>query len=86
VYGFEDDKTLFLRRWKDDSQVFCVFNFREGDVRIEISLPQGKWSKILDSSDTAWKGTGSLLPDVINSGTEVTLKGSSFAVYGREGL
>ena len=85
VYGFEDDKTLFLRRWKDDSHVFCVFNFGKEDVKIEISLPQGTSSKILDSSDIAWEGTGSLLPDSISSGGEVTLKGRSFAVYGKEG-
>jgi maltooligosyltrehalose trehalohydrolase len=81
VSGFEDDKILFLRRWKDGSHVFCIFNFNKEERKIRTFLPEIKWSKILDSSDVIWKGPGSLLPDRINGGEEVTLRGCSFAVY-----
>ncbi len=81
VSGFEDDKILFLRRWKDGSHVFCIFNFNKEERKIRTFLPEIKWSKILDSSDVIWKGPGSLLPDRINGGEEITLRGCSFAVY-----
>jgi maltooligosyltrehalose trehalohydrolase len=87
VYGLEEKKILFMRRWKDDSHVFCVFTFSKKDAKIEISLPQGKWSKILDSSDIAWGGTGSLLPEVCMGGKEsIVLSGHSFALYREERL
>lgn len=87
VYGLEEKKILFMRRWNDDSHVFCMFNFNQNNITLEISQPQGIWRKSLDSSDVVWQGKGSLLPEVCMGGKEsIVLSGHSFALYREERL
>ncbi|MEW6053966.1 MAG: malto-oligosyltrehalose trehalohydrolase [Nitrospirota bacterium] len=80
----ENDRILFVRRWKDDDHVFCSFNFNEEDRKFELYLPQGIWSKVLDSSDKKWKGPGTLLLDRLKGNKKVTLRGRSFMIYRRK--
>lgn len=85
VYGFEEDRILFMRRWKNNSHVFCIFNFNREDTKFSTSLPEENWRKLLDSSDISWKGPGSLLPESISGGKEVlSLRRHSFVIYSRE--
>lgn len=84
VNGSDDDKTLFIGRKKAGSNVLCVFGLGRENVRTRISLPEGKWKKVLDSTESRWKGTGTLLPEKINDGQEITIKGESLAVYIKE--
>ena len=81
VYGFEGDKVLCMRRWRYDSHIFCIFNFNEEDINLRVSLPQGTWSKVLDSSDSRWKGHGTVLPERMKDGQQVTQRGRSFAMF-----
>lgn len=81
VTGSDEDKTLFIRREKAGSNVLCFFCFGREDVQTRISLPEGKWKKALDSTESRWKGTGTLLPDKLNDGQGITIKGESLAVY-----
>lgn len=84
VYGFEEDRILFMRRWKNDSHVFCIFNFNREDTKFSTSLPEENWRKLLDSSDFDWKGPGSLLPESISGGEEVlSLRRHSFVIYSK---
>jgi maltooligosyltrehalose trehalohydrolase len=83
AYGFEKEKIVWLRRWKDDSHVICFFNFNSADMKFISPLPEGYWEKMIDSSDVIWKGPGSLLPERISAGEEMTLRGHSFTLYNR---
>lgn len=81
VSSIEPEKILFLRRWTDDSQIFCILNFNKQQVIFNPALPQGNWQKILDSADAKWMGAGSTLPEKIASEQELTIKPQSFALY-----
>lgn len=84
VEGFEESKILSIRRWKKNNDIFCIFNFHETDTNFMFPLQDSEWWKILDSSDTLWKGPGSLIPKKINGGEELTLRGRSFVMYRKE--
>jgi maltooligosyltrehalose trehalohydrolase len=86
VWGLEEEKIMFMRRRKNEneSHVFSVFNFNKSDMSFRTYLPEARWKKILDSSEKLWNGPGILLPDEMNSGDELTIRGLSMALYERE--
>jgi len=75
------DKIILLRRWCDESHVFCVMNFHCEDIVFHAPIPNGRWKKIFDSSDEIWSGSGSSLPKMIAGGQELTIRPLSFALY-----
>lgn len=81
VSGSEEERLIFLRRWHNESQIFCVMNFNKKDMAFRVNLPRGKWEKIIDSSEKIWEGHGSLMPKSIDHGQELTIRPLSFAVY-----
>lgn len=81
---YKNDMILFMRRWKDDCHIFCSYNFNEGDKTFETHIPQGIWSKVLDSSDKKWRGPGTLLPEMLKGNRKVTMRGRSFVIYKRK--
>ncbi len=81
VWGAEEKKVLWMRRWMENSHIFALFNFQNTDLRLDISLPGGQWRKIMDSADSIWNGPGGLLPEQIQAGQGLTIHGRSFAVY-----
>ncbi len=81
VSSLEADKLLFLHRWSDASQIFCIMNFNQKDVSFTPTQPSGNWQKILDSSDTEWMGPGATLPKSLEPDQELTIKPQSFAIY-----
>lgn len=83
VQGIEKERVVFMRRWKGENDVFSVFNFNKDDVKLQTHLPDGKWKKVIDSSDHLWNGPGILLPDEMNSGDELTIRGLNMALYER---
>jgi maltooligosyltrehalose trehalohydrolase len=81
VWGLEKERIVFMRRWKDQSCIFSIFNFNEKAEKIRVSTNEGKWNRVLDSSDDMWNGPGTLLPEIISSGDEITVRGLSLAIY-----
>lgn len=94
VYGFEDERIIFLLRWEEENYVLSIFNFNTKIVKTKVHLPvykvhkydeqikkKERWLKILDSSDSAWGGEGALLPPYVSTGDEVSMRESSVAVY-----
>ena len=81
----EIDKLILWRRWSENSQVFCLMNFSEGIVTYNDVLPEGNWEKQLDSSDSRWLGSGSLMPTLLKNGQQLTIKPQSLALYGELG-
>lgn len=87
VYGFEVDRVLFLHRWKDADQIYCIFNFSREDKEIRVSQVEGRWARMMDSADRTWNGPGTLLPAVIGGNETITMRGESFALFrGEEGI
>jgi len=84
VCGFEAEKLIFMRRWKGTCEVFYILNLGAADVNPRVYLPEGRWRKILDSSDRIWNGPGTFLPESIRSGEEVTVRGHGLALYLKE--
>jgi maltooligosyltrehalose trehalohydrolase len=84
VKGCEEEKTLYVRRWFEDDDTFSLYNFLEHPVPVSVTLPQGSWVKVLDSSDKAWCGTGSAAESSIESQGKsvcIRLSSQSFILY-----
>jgi len=81
VSGTEEERLIFLRRWHNKNQVFCIMNFNKKGMAFPISVPNGRWKKVIDSSEERWRGPGSLMPEIVEDGRELTIKSLSFALY-----
>ena len=73
VLGLEKEKVLWVRRWKDEEQVFVAFHFGPSRVSVTLPVPEGSWRKEFDSEGEEWKGRGSLNPDPIHSAGQFSL-------------
>ncbi len=87
--ALEEDRIIFLRRWENEqeSRFFCILNFNIADTRSQVRhfLPDGKWKKVFDSSDTVWNGPGGLLPMELRPHEAFFIREHSFAVFQKEG-
>ena len=77
----EENKVIFLHRWIQNSQIFCIMNFNDKDVTFKATLPSSNWQKILDSSEPKWMGSGSTMPDELIPEQMLTIRPHSFALY-----
>jgi maltooligosyltrehalose trehalohydrolase len=75
------EETLLMRRWHEESHVFCIMNFAGSDVSFQADLPEGSWKRTLDSADEAWGGPGSSLAGRITRGQQVTVRPLSIALF-----
>jgi len=73
VLGFDEAKSLFVRRWSSGGEVIMAFNFGSNQASIALPIPGGSWRKQLDSADKQWQGGGSSVPERLDSEGEVTL-------------
>lgn len=74
VVDFEREKLLVVRRWSAHEQVLTVFHFGESSTSVTLSVPSGRWTKMLDSADDVWQGKGSTLPEHFDSQGDVRLE------------
>jgi maltooligosyltrehalose trehalohydrolase len=81
VISSENKKLLGWRRWNEDNQILCLMNFNSCDISFQPTFPGDISRKILDSADKKWLGCGSILPDKLTSGKDLTLRSQSFALY-----
>jgi len=80
----EEHKLMFLHRWSQNSQIFCIMNFNDKDVSFKATPPNGNWQKTLNSSEPKWMGSGSVLPDKLMQEQELTIRPQSFVLYQQE--
>lgn len=71
--GYEKEEVLLLRRWTNEEETVVVFHFGKVPNSLALSLPAGRWHKLLDSAKEGWQGPGSLVPAVLASEGEVNL-------------
>ena len=70
---FEREKLLWLRRWRSGAQAAIIFNFNNKPATAEFPFPKGRFSRILDSADQKWNGSGSLCPDLLEADGNASL-------------
>ena len=73
VSGLEKEKILFVRRWKENEEVFIIFNFDDSQRSVDLPIPAGYWRKQFDSEDESWGGKGSLIPQLLYSEGQISL-------------
>jgi maltooligosyltrehalose trehalohydrolase len=81
VRGDEEKKIIYIRRWKENSHIFGVFNFNKKDIKFRYQLLYRGWKKLFDSSDKMWNGPGDILPEWIEQDEEFSIRRESFALY-----
>jgi maltooligosyltrehalose trehalohydrolase len=84
VLGYEREKILLARYWKDEGDILVLFNFDAKRSTGSIPFPGGAWSLRLDSADRGWHGPGSSLPRLLQGdGGDIplSLAALSCAVY-----
>jgi maltooligosyltrehalose trehalohydrolase len=88
VVAMEREEILFVRRWKGPEEWAMIFHFGKGKKSHQVPLPEGGWTKRLDSSDTRWLGPGSLVREKIGPGEAVhlELRPESFVVVKKMGV
>lgn len=79
--AIEDSKLVFLHRWTNESQIYCLMNFCEREVFFKSTPPSGNWHKILDSAETKWLGPGNSMPDRLLPEQELVIQPLSFSLY-----
>lgn len=80
----EAEKILFLRRWSGRDEAFCLYNFSDREQRTSLTLPNGRWDKMLDSSEETWGGMGAAAEPVMESQSEklsIQMQAHSFVLY-----
>lgn len=84
VKGFEEENALFVRRWFKGGEVFSLYNFNDRSAKIKLTVPEGIWKKILDSSLKSRNKNSRLSEEETDSsGSEVSvnLNPYCFVVY-----
>jgi maltooligosyltrehalose trehalohydrolase len=86
VAAMEREEILVVRRWKGLEEWAMVFHFGKKKASHQVPLPDGRWTKRLDSADVRWLGPGSLVREEIGSGKEVhlELQPQSFLILKKE--
>jgi len=80
----DEKMLLFFRRWCLYGEVFCVASFNKEPCAADILFPEGRWEKMLDSSEPQWQGCGPAMPSAVDGPGRVTIPPFSFTLYGRE--
>ncbi len=87
VLGYEKERVLLVRHWKDDEDLIVLFHFGRRPATLSLPVPSGAWSLRFDSAESRWNGPGSALPVMIQGdGGDVpfSLAALSCAVYRRQ--
>ncbi len=79
VVGVDRKKLLFVRRWREEDEVFMLFNFSSAEATFELPFSDRHWTKLCDSAEEQWRGPGSALPERLDVEKESTLRISPWA-------
>ena len=87
VSSFEKENALVVLRRNGPAQAAAVFHFGDAPATLPLSLPVGRWGKVLDSSDARWGGPGGAAPERPDpgGGTVCALRPHSFLLLTKSG-
>jgi maltooligosyltrehalose trehalohydrolase len=74
VTPFADQKVLLVRRWDASGQVLIVHHFGRIATDIKVTIPEGNWRTVLDSSEELWHGGRVTTAEVLQSHGEMQLR------------
>lgn len=80
VQADTNSETLFLHRWHDKHQFYCIMNFSAENQKIAIPDFEPVWHLQFDSADSRWNGPGTS-PSELTSGSEIDVFPESFLIY-----
>ena len=81
IYSIDDKRLLFLHRRHYKSHVICFMNFEHQDCDFSCDIPEGKWRRLIDSSEEKWAGKGTTLPSDIDKLERLSITSRTFAAY-----
>ncbi len=86
VIALDRHQVLVVRRWDNTEELLIALCFSTSDEIVHISIRPGGWTKILDSQDEQWLGTGSEVSQEIDSDGQLilALKSASVVVLRRQ--
>jgi hypothetical protein len=61
---------LLVNHKSDLKEISIIFNFNTSPQEIRLPLRNGQWTKIIDSSDSSWGGSGGITANRIVSDGE----------------
>ncbi len=67
VEVYEKERILLVHRWSNIDEAFGVFRFGADSGEARLSVPEGRWEKIMDSWEKKWEGPGSVFPEKLAS-------------------
>ncbi|HLO09782.1 MAG TPA: malto-oligosyltrehalose trehalohydrolase, partial [Desulfobacteria bacterium] len=87
VSSFEKENALVVLRRNGPAQAAAVFHFGDTPATLTLSLPVGRWGKVLDSSDARWGGPGGEAPERPDPGGGIVcaLRPHSFLLLSKPG-
>jgi maltooligosyltrehalose trehalohydrolase len=86
ILGYEKEKVLLARYWKEDEDLIVLFNVARKATAVPLPIPAGPWLLRFNSADKRWKGPGNPLPYMMNgrdADIPLTLAARSCAVFMR---
>ncbi len=69
----EIDDIIWMKRWFEENEILCLFNFNESDKKVICSLVEGKWKIVFNSADKIWNGPDTLISKEIVFPSEIIL-------------
>jgi maltooligosyltrehalose trehalohydrolase len=85
VLVYEPEQLLFVRRWRDESEMMIALAFADDSVTVRAPLADGNWQPILDSGDERWHGPGTIGLALVKSrnGAMITFQPQSCVLFER---
>lgn len=87
ILGYEKERVLLARYWKEDEDIIVLFNMARKATVVPLPIPAGPWLLRFNSADKRWNGPGHLLPYMMHGGDAdipMELAARSCAVYARQ--
>ena len=81
IHVIAKKRLLILHRRHYKSHVICFVNFEHEECNFTPDMPEGIWSRLIDSSEEKWAGKSTTLPVVIEKTESMTIGARSFATY-----
>lgn len=82
AFSDEAEQLVGWHRWHGDEQALCLMNFNTKAIAVQPSIPDASWQKVIDSATPDWMGSGTLAPEKLLGGQEVTIQPHSVVLYG----
>jgi maltooligosyltrehalose trehalohydrolase len=81
AHSLEEEKILWVYRHTPENKVFYIMNFNHQAYSFSSPIPQGNWTKILDTSDLQWMGPGTETPEQLSPVESLKVNPWSLTLY-----